>query len=517
MNTPTPQHDDVDRPGDDGELFDVIIIGAGLSGIDAAYRLQEENPGVRYLIIERRDQVGGTWDLFRYPGVRSDSDIYTLSFPFEPWRRSEALAPGDHIREYIDETAHKHHIDSRIRFGRRVRSADWDSSTDTWTLTAERDIDGEVVEETFRARFVVFATGYYDYDNPYTPQFPGMADFRGEVVHPQHWPEGFDHSGKRIVVIGSGATAVSMIPSLAKTAGHVVMLQRSPSYIFSAKQKEYLTPAIRKVLPPKAAHRVVRTRYALQTAALVHAAHRFPRFGKKMIRSGLEEYLPEDYPIDVHFTPDYNPWDQRVCMVPDGDLFTAVTEGSVEMVTDHVDHIDATGVTLRSGRHLDADVIITATGLQLQAFGGTLIRVDGDEVKPQDRFVFKSHLIEDIPNLAWSVGYTNASWTLRADMTARSVAKLVSYMRSHGYTHAYPHLGAEPMASKPAWDLQAGYVLRSPDALPKSGTRRPWVVRHNYVRDAIDHRFDRIEESMVFGHATALDDAKPAVDAPPRA
>ena len=475
---------------------DVIIIGAGLSGIDCAYRLREENPDVEYMILERRSGMGGTWDLFRYPGVRSDSDIYTLSYPFEPWRKPNALADGEDIQHYIEHTARKFAIDRHIRFDRHVVSADWDSTVDKWTLAVT---SGDGSSETYRCRFVVFATGYYDYDNPYTPVFAGSDEFTGQIVHPQHWPEDLDYSGKNVVVIGSGATAVSLVPPLARGAQHVVMLQRSPSYIFSSKQKQYFAPAVRKVLPAKAAHRVVRARYAAQTAAIVHLTHRFPKLGRKMIRSNVAKNLPEDYPIDVHFNPRYNPWDQRMCMVPDADLFEDITSGAVEMVTDHIDRFDATGITLTSGRHLDADIIVTATGLELQGFGGTKIRVDGAEIKPHDRFVFKSHLLEDVPNLAWSVGYTNASWTLRADMTARSVAELIKYMRDHGYTNAHPHLGDESMPSKPLWDLTAGYVQRSPEALPKSGTHGHWQVRHNYYRDAIDHRLDKVEEGMVFG------------------
>ncbi|MDL9935423.1 NAD(P)/FAD-dependent oxidoreductase [Gordonia sp. ABSL1-1] len=483
-------------------MLDVIIIGAGLSGIDCAYRLREQNPDADYLILERRTGIGGTWDLFRYPGVRSDSDIYTLSYPFEPWRKPQALADGTDIRHYIEHTARKFRIDERIRFSHKVISADWDSATDTWTLTVEDG--GESGTDTsrtrtYRSRFVVFATGYYDYDNPHTPRFAGSDEFTGQIVHPQHWPENLDYAGKNVVVIGSGATAVSLIPALARTAGQVTMLQRSPSYIFSSKQKQYFAPIARKVLSANAAHQVIRTRYALQTSALVHLTHRFPRLGRKLLLSSVTSNLPDDYPIDVHFTPTYNPWDQRMCMVPDADLFDAINSGAVEMVTDHIDRFDADGIALTSGRHLDADIIVTATGLQLLGFGGTRIRVDGAEVKPHDRFVFKSHLLEDVPNLAWSVGYTNASWTLRADMTARSVSALIRHMREHGYTHAYPHLGSETMGSRPLWDLKAGYVERSPDALPKSGTRGHWQVRHNYYRDAIDHRFGDVTDSLVFG------------------
>ncbi len=493
-------------PDGDDHPHDVIIIGAGLSGIDCAYRLLEQNPGCDYLVLERRQRVGGTWDLFRYPGVRSDSDIYSLSYPFEPWAKPGALAEGADIRDYIEHTARKFGIADRIRFGQHVVTADWDSGTDTWTLDVEAGEGAEKHRRTYRCRFLVFATGYYDYDRPYTPRFAGAEDFTGRIVHPQHWPEDLDYRGKRIVVIGSGATAVSLIPNVTDEAAHVTMLQRSPSYIWSAKQKQYLAPVVRKLLPPGAAHRVIRWRYATQTAAIVHLTHRFPKLGRKLIRANVAANLPEDYPVDVHFNPTYNPWDQRMCMVPDADLFSAITEGSVEMVTDRIDCFDETGVRLVSGRHLGADIIVTATGLQLLGFGGTRLVVDGDEVKPHDRFVFKSYLLEDIPNLAWLVGYTNASWTLRADMTACSVANLVRYMRENGYTRAYPHLGAEPMSAQPVWDLAAGYVQRSPAALPKSGTRGHWRVRHNYYLDAVAHRMSKVEDSMVFGSVEGAED-----------
>jgi cation diffusion facilitator CzcD-associated flavoprotein CzcO len=476
-----------------------LIIGAGISGIGAAYRIHEKNPKLTYRVLERRARIGGTWDLFRYPGIRSDSDIFTLSFPFEPWTGRENVADGQDIREYLSETARKHGIEEHIRFNTRVLSANWDSTTDTWTVQAE--VDG--APKTYRGRFLFFGTGYYNYDEPYTPEFPGIENFTGEVVHPQHWPEALDVTDKRLVVVGSGATAVSMIPSLADKAGHVTMLQRSPTYMMSSPRINPVVDVIRKVLPFRAAYRVVRW-YNLTFTVLTYALSRkAPRLVRRIIRKGAKRNLPEGYPVDVHFNPRYDPWDQRMCLILDNDLFTAVGDGRAEVVTDHIDHVDATGIVLRSGERIDADVIVTATGLQLQALGGVALSIDGAEFKPQDRFVYKEHLLEDVPNAAWCVGYINASWTLRADLTARSVAKLLAHMDSHGYTHAYPHLGDVPMPEKPAWNINAGYVQRALHALPKSGTHRPWNVRHNFVLDAIDHRFDRIEESMVFGRVDA--------------
>jgi cation diffusion facilitator CzcD-associated flavoprotein CzcO len=486
------------------EYSDVLIIGAGISGIGAAYRIHEKNPKLTYTVLERRARIGGTWDLFRYPGVRSDSDIFTLSYPFEPWTRPENVADGPDIRDYLIETARKHGIDEHIRFNTRVLSADWDSATDTWTVQTE--VDGE--PKAHRGRFLFFGTGYYNYDEPYRPEFPGVEDFQGDVVHPQHWPESLDYAGKRVVVIGSGATAISLIPSLTETAGHVTMLQRSPTYMLSSPRINPVVQAIRKVLPFRAAYRAVRWYNTLFTSVFYALSRKAPRFVRWLIRSNALRNLPEGYPVDVHFKPRYNPWDQRLCLILDNDLYAAISDGRAEMVTDHINCFDANGIVLRSGERIDADVIITATGLQLQALGGIELSIDGAEIKPQDRFVYKEHMLEDVPNAAWCVGYINASWTLRADLTARSVAKLLAYMDSHGYTHAYPHLGDVPMPEKPAWNINAGYVQRALHALPKSGTHRPWNVRHNYVLDAIDHRFDRIEESMVFGRVA--DEARSA-------
>lgn len=494
--TVTPQ----EAAGDGAAYFDVVIVGAGISGIGAAYRITERNPHTTYAILERRERIGGTWDLFRYPGVRSDSSIFTLSYPFEPWTRREGVADGTHIREYLIATARKHGIDRHIRFGSYVRSADWDSSTDTWTVTVEQDGAPNSLRH-YRSRFVFFGSGYFNYDEGYTPDFPGIEKFRGTVVHPQHWPEDLDYSGKKIVVIGSGATAITLIPALAERAAKVIMLQRSPTYMMAASKYSRVAAAARKVLPRKAAHLVTRTYSALTEAVFWFFSRKTPGLIKRLLRYVATRYLPEDYDIDTHFKPRYNPWDQRMCLIPDADLYTAITSGRAEVVTDHIDHFDATGIALKSGGHLDADVIVTATGLQLQALGGATISLDGVEINPRDRFVYKAHMLEDVPNLFWCVGYTNASWTLRADITARATAKLMAHMASHGYTHAAPHLGDQPMAEKPAWDIQANYVKRSLHALPKSGTKRPWNVRQNYLADAIDYRFDRIEEAMVFGRA----------------
>jgi cation diffusion facilitator CzcD-associated flavoprotein CzcO len=476
---------------------DVLIIGAGISGIGAAYRIRERNPDLSITIVERRARVGGTWDLFRYPGIRSDSDIYTLCFPWEPWTRPEMIADGEQIWHYIDETARKHRIDKHIRFNTYVRSADWNWDTDTWTVHSEEDGN----PRTYRCRFLFFGTGYYDYDEPYLPQFPGIEEFAGEVAHPQHWPEQLDHAGKRVVVIGSGATAVSLIPSLTPTAANVTMLQRTPSYMISATKIEPTAVAIRKVLPLRIAHWLVRWRNALAGVLLWVIARRAPEFSRRVLRRIAEKNLPPGYPVDEHFKPPYNPWDQRLCFIVHADLYKEIADGRLAMVTGHIDHMDADGIVLNSGDRIDADVIVTATGLQVQLLGGVTLSVAGEKVDPHERFLYRRHMLEDVPNAAWCFGYTNASWTLGADMTAKSFSRLLAYMRSHGYTHGYPHLGKVCMSEQPAFNLESGYVKRGLHVLPRSGTRRPWMLSHNFLRDALGHRFEPVEESMVFGRA----------------
>ncbi|KAA1432323.1 flavin-containing monooxygenase [Mycolicibacter arupensis] len=479
------------------QVVDVVIIGAGISGIGAAYRITERNPGTSYVILERRQRIGGTWDLFRYPGVRSDSSIFTLCLPYEPWTRRERVANGDEIRDYLTDAAHKHGIDRHIRFNNHVLDADWDSATDTWTVTA----DENGTPRTYRSRFVFFGSGYYNYDDGYTPDFPGVETFAGTLVHPQHWPEDLDYAGKKVVVIGSGATAMSLVPALADSAAQVTLLQRTPTYLISAPKYSMFVNVVSKLFPRKVAHPIIRFVMALFEGYVWFLARKTPPLLKWMLRREAVQNLPPGYAVDTHFKPPYQPWDQRLCLIPDADLYTHISAGRVEMVTERIDHFDTTGIALQSGAHLDADIIVTATGLQLQALGGVRISLDGTEIKPTDRFVYKAHMLEDVPNLFWCVGYTNASWTLRADITARATANLLSYMASRGYTHAYPHLGDQPMTEKSAWDIQAGYVLRAPHALPRSGTKRPWNVRQNYFADALDFRFDQITESMVFGRA----------------
>ncbi len=432
---------------DEAEYSDVLIVGAGISGIGAAYRIHEKNPGLSYTVLERRERIGGTWDLNRYPGIRSDSDIFTLSFPWEPWTRPENVADGGDIREYLTETARKHGIDEHIRFSTRVISADWDSTTDTWTVQTE----SEGGPKTYRGRFLFFGSGYYNYDEPYRPDFPGLEEFTGDVVHPQFWPESLDYTGKNLVVIGSGATAISMIPSLSETAGRVTMLQRSPSYIMSTPRIHPVVQAIRKVLPRRAGNSAVRLYNTIFTVLVYAVARAAPRFSRWIVRSGAKRALPKGYPVDVHFKPTLQPVGSASVRRARQRHLRSDRRRSVEVVTDQIDHIDASGVALRSGKRLDADVIVTATGIQLQALGGVALSVDGAEVKPADRFVYKEHLLEDVPNVAWCVGYINASWTLRADLTARAVAK-------HAGVHGFSRLHTRVSASRRQADAREACV-----------------------------------------------------------
>ncbi|GAA3025085.1 NAD(P)/FAD-dependent oxidoreductase [Gordonia defluvii] len=477
------------------DVLDVLIVGAGLSGIDAAYRLTERNPALAYTVVEQRDRLGGTWDLFRYPGVRSDSDIFTLSFPWYPWKGTRTVALGHEIREYLADAAQHFGIDKHIDFGVKVIAANFDTSTDRWTVTTE--VDGETRE--YVARFLYVCSGYYRYDRGYDPAFPGIDQFAGQVVHPQFWPRDLDYRGKKVVVIGSGATAVTLIPSMADEVEKITMLQRSPTYMLALPWDDPMTKIALKVLPGKAAHHLIRVRNALGTYAFYMYCRRFPKLSRRTLRRMAKWQLPKDYPVDVHFKPQYEPWDQRLCVIPAGDLYTAIRSGKADVVTDQIETFTPTGLDLKSGKHLDADIVVTATGLELVAMGGATVSIDGAEQKPGDKYAYRGYMLNDVPNMAWAVGYTNASWTLRVDLTAQAVAKLIEHMRREDYTHAYPSTGGAVLQDAPLLELDSGYVARAEGNLPKAARTQPWVVRHNLVLDAYDARRYDITESMVFG------------------
>lgn len=483
----------MNTPYSSAEHVDVLIIGAGLSGIGAAAHLVRRRPGDSYVVLEARSATGGTWDLFRYPGVRSDSDMYTLGYDFKPWTGERSLADGDSILTYVRETAREYGIEQHVRLGHRVVAASWNSDTARWTVEVDvteasegQGGDGgqEVVRRTrWTADFLWGCSGYYDYDAGHLPEIPGLDDFAGDVIHPQHWPTDFDYTDKQVVVIGSGATAITLVPALADSgAEHVTMLQRSPTYVLPLPGVDKVGQKLRKLLSPERSYRAIRWKNIRQNAALYNASRRWPGAVRKLLRAANTRSLPEGYPVDVHFNPAYDPWDQRLCVVPDGDLFRVLSSGRAEVVTDTIDHVDAAGIVLTSGGRIDADAIVTATGLSLLAFGGMTLTVDGQEVKLADTMAYRAMMLSGVPNFAFTIGYTNASWTLKADLVAAYVCRLRDHMEATGARTVVaapdPSVGREPFM-----DFNAGYVLRALDRLPAQGDREPWKLRQSYVHD----------------------------------
>jgi monooxygenase len=484
------------------EHVDVLVIGAGLSGVGAGCHLTMSCPGKSFVILESRDTIGGTWDLFRYPGIRSDSDMYTLGYPFRPWKEAKAIADGPSILRYIRETAQEFGVDKKIRFRQKVVSAAWSSEDVRWTVDIERLDTGERLQMT--ADFVLTCTGYYRYDEGYTPEFTGTDHFRGTIVHPQHWPEELDYTGKRVVVIGSGATAVTLVPSMAPDAAHVTMLQRSPSYVLALSEQDPLARLLRKFLSPAAAFPVIRWKNVLTATLFYQLSKRRPALVKKLLRKGLEAALPSGYAIDTHFKPKYDPWDQRLCFVPDGDLFKVLSDGSASIETDTIDTFTETGLRLASGKELEADIVITATGLNMLAVGGMSFFVDGRRVKLSETVGYKGMMFSGIPNLATAVGYTNASWTLKCDLTCEYVCRLLNYMADEGYTQVVPTRPDPSEPTMPFIDLKSGYVQRSIDDFPRQGLKAPWRLYQNYVRDVLLLRHGKLaDEALTFSRAGA--------------
>ncbi|HEX7354347.1 MAG TPA: NAD(P)/FAD-dependent oxidoreductase [Mycobacteriales bacterium] len=479
----------------DTEHLDVLIVGAGLSGIGAAHTISTEFPQRSYAILEARDAIGGTWDLFRYPGVRSDSDMHTLGYRFRPWRQARAIADGPAILDYVRDTAREDGTDAHIRYHHKVVHASWSTPDARWTVEALRTDTGETVRLT--ASFLFLCPGYYNYDKGYTPQFPGIDDFAGVVVHPQFWPEDLDYSGKKVVVIGSGATAVTLVPALTDRAEHVTMLQRSPTYIAALPGEDPIAKALRKVLPDRLAFPLVRWKNILLFILNYQVSRRRPELMKTLLRKGQERMLPPGYDIDTHFTPSYNPWDQRLCVVPDGDLFKAISAGSAEIVTDHIETFTRTGLRLTSGRELDADVVVTATGLEMQLLGGMGLTVDGEEMDITASLAYRAAMLSGIPNAAFVIGYTNASWTLKADLVGQFVGRLLAYMDEHGYTKVVPENTDPTVREVPLMDFQAGYVLRALDRMPKAGNKAPWLLKQNYALDLIPLRYGKIDDGVL--------------------
>jgi len=491
------------------EHIDVLIVGAGLSGIGAACHLQRQLPGKSYAILEAREAIGGTWDLFRYPGIRSDSDMFTLGYSFRPWEQSEAIADGPSILRYVRETAREYGVEEKIRFGHKVVGADWSSAESQWTVTAERSDTGERV--VFTAGFLYSCTGYYRYDEGYTPAFPGIERFGGQTIHPQHWPENLDYAGKRVVVIGSGATAVTLVPSMAEQAEHVTMLQRSPTYIATLPAVDRLAEQLRRFLPERAVYSIVRWKNVGRMMLSYQLSRRAPKLMRKLIRKGVEMQLPEGYDVDTHFEPKYDPWDERLCLVPGGDLFRALRSGKADVVTDRIETFTETGLKLESGRELEADIVITATGLNLLIMGGLQASVDGEPVEISKTVGYKGMMFGGIPNFAIALGYTNASWTLKCDLVGEYVCRLLAHMDAQGYRVATPRAPAPSQPTEAFIGLQSGYVLRSLDQLPKQGATHPWRLHQNYPRDIRLLRHGPVDDQMDFARGPVVTPAEQAL------
>ena len=478
------------------EHFDVVIVGAGLSGIGAACHLGVECPGKTFVLLEGRDRSGGTWDLFRYPGIRSDSDMYTLGYSFKPWKGPKSIACGASILDYIRDTAREHDVERHIRFRHRVRRVSWSSDEARWTVEAERDGATPV---RFTCNFLMMCAGYYRYEAGYTPQFPGIERYRGGVVHPHNWTDRVAYQGKRVVVIGSGATAVTLVPEIAKDAAHVTMLQRSPTYIVAWPDEDAIANRLRRRLPEKIAYALTRWKNILRTLYFYRLAKRKPEFMKKRISDGVRMALGPQASADMlkHFTPRYNPWDQRLCLTPNADFFRSIRQGRTSIVTDEIETFTEGGLKLKSGAELAADLVITATGIELQSFGGAEMAIDGRHVEPANLISYKGAMYADVPNFVSVFGYTNASWTLKADLIARYACRLINYMDKHGYRRCVPRNSEPAMAREPLNDFTSGYFARAQARMPKQGSREPWRVHQNYVKDLLNFRFGGLKDGVM--------------------
>jgi monooxygenase len=478
----------------DEDFVDVLIVGAGISGISAAYHIQRYCSDLSYAVVEARDAVGGTWDLFRYPGIRSDSDMYTFGYAFRPWTDKKVFADGPSILEYVRATASEYGMDDKIRFSHRVVASSWDSRTARWTV--EMTTPDSERSTTMRCRFLLICAGYYRYDRGHMPQFPGQESFGGTVIHPQHWPEEIDYKNKNVVVIGSGATAITLVPAMANDSAHVTMLQRSPSYIAARPSEDAIAGVLRAFLPSAWVHTLIRTKNIVLAILFYEISQRWPTAVKRGVMSQIRTTLGDDFDVDTHFAPRYNPWDQRFCLAPDGDFFEALKDGSASVVTDHIDHFDRRGIVLKSGDHLDADIVISATGLELQLMGGVALSIDGEPYDPPKSFTYRGMMISGVPNLALALGYTNSSWTLKVDLTCRRVCRLLRFMGKHGHDICVP-VAPDGLERTRLLGLTSGYVERSLGQLPNQGTGSPWRTYQNYIQDMLTIRFGALEDGAV--------------------
>jgi cation diffusion facilitator CzcD-associated flavoprotein CzcO len=474
------------------EQLDVLVVGAGLSGIGAGRYLRTEHPDRSFAILEARGATGGTWDLFRYPGVRSDSDLHTFGYEFKPWRDRQSIADAPRILAYLRETVTENGLDAHIRHHHRVVALAWSSEECRWLAEVERTDTGERLR--LGARWVFCAGGYYRYDEGHTPHFEGREDFTGTIVHPQHWPEDLDHAGRRVVVIGSGATAVTLVPALAETAAHVTMLQRTPTYVMPVPREDRIAAVLRRWFGEERGYALTRRKNILQQRAVWSFAQRFPKAARRLIRRVNTKLLPEGYPVDEHFRPPYDPWDQRLCAVPDGDLFTAIRRGAAEVVTDRIDRFTEHGILLQSGRELEADLVVTATGLNVQAVGGIAITVDGAPVRLARTVAYKGMMLSGVPNFVIAIGYTNSSWTLKIGLLCEHFCRLLSHLDAHGYDAACPEPSDPDMPTRPFLDFAAGYIRRAVDDLPRQGDRMPWLTSMSYHSDVKLLRSDDVTD-----------------------
>ena len=492
--SPSPEAETLEAREPALEHFDVLFVGAGLSGIGAAYHLQQGSPGRSYVILEGREAVGGTWDLFRYPGIRSDSDMYTLGYSFRPWEEAKAIADGPSILRYVNDTADHYDIRRHIRFHHQVKKADWSSADARWIVEAERTDTKERIR--FSCNWLHMCSGYYNYKDVYDPEFSGRDSFRGTVVHPQFWPEDLDYKDKKVVVIGSGATAVTIVPDMAKTAAHVVMLQRSPTYMVSRPSEDGIANFLRRHLPSKLAYGITRWKNVLLQMFFFNLARKRPAKVKEKLLDDVRKLLPEGYDVGTHFTPTYNPWDQRLCLVPDADMFEALSDGTASIVTGTIDRFCEEGIRLESGETIEADIVVTATGLKLQLLSDVAFTVDGEQRNLSKTLSYRGMMFSDVPNLSYSFGYTNASWTLKADLTGGYLCRLLNHLKKTGTDIALP--AREPgIEEVPFLDFTSGYVQRARDILPKQGSKKPWKLYQNYALDMLSLKFASVEDGVI--------------------
>ena len=473
--------------------YDVVIVGAGISGIGAAYNIQKSCPNKSFVIFEGRENIGGTWDLFKYPGIRSDSDMHTMGFRFKPWTDPKTIADGPAILKYLNEAADENNLRDKIQFKTKVKTAKWDSSSASWNLGIETADDGQIKD--VNCKILYLCGGYYNYDEGYLPEFNGYDEFEGELIHPQKWPEDLNYENKKVVVIGSGATAVTIVPAMADKVSKITMLQRSPTYYMSAPDKRPFDGIIKKFTTDRIGYFLIRWKNILLGRFFVSQIKKKPNKYKDMLIQGVKSQLGEGYDIEKHFTPKYKPWDQRLCFVPNGDMFKAIREGKAEVVTDTIDQFTKSGILLDSGNQIEADIIVTATGLNMQLLNGIDITIDNQKLDISERIQYKTMMFSDVPNLIATFGYTTASWTLGADLTSEYACKLINLMDSKGMDYFYPEAGSDVKGDGDFLDLNSGYIQRVADKLPKQGSRDPWINTQNYLKDLFQVRFKSIEDS----------------------